>query len=198
MGACTQPPNIAMVTEFLSGGSLYDVLHKRKKKLDLKAILRVALQTARALNHLHLSGIIHRDVKSMNILIDDSWNLKVIDFGLSIVKPSPSALINEQVGSPLWMAPELLLGKQYNEKVDVFSFAICIWEILTNSLPYNGMDLVGVVNFVARNNKRPTIPTTCPQQLSQLITQCWDPKPENRPTFESVIKSLEQMAKLLV
>ena len=69
---------MCMVTEFLEGGSLFDVIHKRKKKLDVMSVLVVAKQTALGLNYLHLSHVIHRDLKSLNLLLDDNWRVKVI------------------------------------------------------------------------------------------------------------------------
>jgi serine/threonine protein kinase len=100
MGASTKPPHLCMVTEYLDGGSLYEKIHQKKEKLDLKSLLYVGKQTAFGLNYLHLSDIIHRDLKSMNLLADRYLTVKLCDFGLSCIKPKDTSLI-EQVGSPL-------------------------------------------------------------------------------------------------
>eukprot|EP01105_Mastigella_eilhardi_P004554 TRINITY_DN1607_c0_g1_i2.p1 TRINITY_DN1607_c0_g1~~TRINITY_DN1607_c0_g1_i2.p1 ORF type:complete len:422 (-),score=73.77 TRINITY_DN1607_c0_g1_i2:556-1821(-) len=115
MGACTQDvDHLCIVSEFLETGSVHDLLHVRHVKLDLRAVVRIARHTAFAINYLHLSSIIHRDLKPANLLMEGN-KVKLCDFGLSCVRPL-SGQLSEQVGSPLWMAPELLVGRDYNEK----------------------------------------------------------------------------------
>jgi sterile alpha motif and leucine zipper-containing kinase AZK len=125
-----------MVTEYLSGGNLYEVLHEKKTRINPVMLVQMAWQTALGLNYLHLSNpqILHRDLKPMNLLLDSNANVKICDFGLSCVKEK-RAVVTESVGSPFWMAPEVLMGKPYNEKADVYSFGVLLYEFLTGVIP---------------------------------------------------------------
>eukprot|EP01133_Synstelium_polycarpum_P011935 gene11935-13910_t len=148
MAACTQPPNLCFVTEFLNGGSLYDTLHSKKIRMNMPLYKKLAQQIAQGMNYLHLSGVIHRDIKSLNLLLDENMNVKICDFGLSRLK-SKSTAMTKSIGSPIWMAPELLVGEDYTEKVDVYAFGIILWELGTGELPYSGLDSVQLALAVA-------------------------------------------------
>jgi len=197
MGACTQPPHLCIVTEFLEGGSVYSLLHQRKppKKLTQSTVHRIALQTARGLNYLHKTGVVHRDLKTLNLLLDDNYVCKLCDFGLSCMKPKPNeSMLHQQVGSPLWMAPELLKNSSYTEKVDIYSFAICLYELETQIVPFEDLGFDDLVKFVG-HGKRPDIPATCPGPMANLIKQCWSGDPQQRPSFNEVVEHLEPTAK---
>jgi len=196
MGACTQPPNLCIVTEFLEGGSLYSLLHQRKppKKLSKHTIAHIALQTARGLNYLHHIGIVHRDMKSLNLLLDENYICKLCDFGLSCMKPKANEpLLNAQVGSPLWMAPELLINNSYTEKVDVYSYGVCLWELQTHQVPFEDLDFDELVKVVS-HGKRPEIPHHCPPPMAELMNSCWEGSPDKRPNFEHILQKLETLA----
>eukprot|EP01112_Ceratiomyxa_fruticulosa_P016566 TRINITY_DN502_c0_g1_i1.p1 TRINITY_DN502_c0_g1~~TRINITY_DN502_c0_g1_i1.p1 ORF type:complete len:506 (+),score=82.07 TRINITY_DN502_c0_g1_i1:199-1716(+) len=190
MGACTLKPPFCIITEYLAGGSIYESLHKRGARFDLKLVLHFAKQTALALNYIHLCNppIIHRDCKSENLLLDAHLNIKIIDFGLSCVK---SSNLREQVGSPLWMAPEVLKGEPYNEKCDVYSFAVCVWEFLTAAIPYEECtEMDELLDLVVVQQKRPRFPRGTPQELIDLLNQCWDPDSEKRLDFTKILDRL--------
>lgn len=127
--------------------------------------------------------------------------LKGLDFGLSQIKRSDKT--KGKAGSPIYMAPEMLLDHGYDEKADVYSFGIVLWEVhrqdlllLTTKLytqeePYKGRfkTFEELVEGVTKHGIRPDIPADCPEKLKQLIQQCWNPSPENRPSFASILKS---------
>lgn len=188
MGASTQNNKYTIVTEFINGGSLYDIIHKGAK-FNLSWALKVAQQTCSGLAYLHTRNppIIHRDLKPMNILIDTISNhVKLIDFGLSCVKPKKDEL-KEMVGSPIWMAPEVLRGEPYTEKVDQYGFALCLLELFTGQTPYLQYDFTGLINDVGWKKLRPALPDNVPEPARDIITKCWVDDPAQRPSFSDLV-----------
>lgn len=111
LGMCIFDNEYIMVTEFLSGGSLFDFLHKRGEKLDEQKIFYICKDVALGMSYLHGKGVLHCDLKSSNVLIDENWNVKLCDFGLSRLKDNKkNKKDNIRVGTPHWMAPEILKG----------------------------------------------------------------------------------------
>jgi len=107
MGVSSKPPNMAIVFEKVSKGCLFDILHLNKSDLDVKIRLWIARDVARTFEFLHDSDIVHRDLKSYNILLDESFNVKVCDFGLARFKADLNTGTMQFAGTPTYMAPEL-------------------------------------------------------------------------------------------
>lgn len=196
MGACTTPGNMVIVTEFMPRGSVYDVLHDKQlgPRLSFGAKMDIARQTAQGMNWLHLSKppFLHRDLKTGNLLIDRNWTVKVCDFGLSQVKSANPLSASEEgpVGTPLWMAPEILAGEEYDETSDVYSYGIVLWEIYTRDEPYPDITSFDeLVEMVLGRNERPTWPADTPKSLAELAAQCWHKARVERPTFADVLES---------
>ncbi|CAI9765429.1 unnamed protein product [Fraxinus pennsylvanica] len=151
IGACTKPLNLCIVTEFMSGGSVYDYLHKRKCTFGLQSLLKVAIDVSKGMNYLHQNNIIHRDLKAANLLMDENEVVKVADFGVARVK-AQTGVMTAETGTYRWMAPEVIEHKTYDHKADVFSFGVVLWELLTGKLPYEYLTplqaAVGVVQKV--------------------------------------------------
>eukprot|EP00268_Persea_americana_P051100 TRINITY_DN5620_c0_g1_i10.p1 TRINITY_DN5620_c0_g1~~TRINITY_DN5620_c0_g1_i10.p1 ORF type:complete len:342 (+),score=54.74 TRINITY_DN5620_c0_g1_i10:2458-3483(+) len=188
MGAVYSPDRLAIVTEFLPRGSLFGTLHRNNQTLDLRRRLRMALDVARGMNYLHCRNppIIHRDLKSSNLLVDKNWTVKVGDFGLSRLKSSTFLTAKSGRGTPQWMAPEVLRNEPSNEKSDVFSFGVILWELMTESIPWtnlNSLQVVGVVGFMDR---RLDIPEDLDPRISTIIHDCWQSDSEQRPSFEQI------------
>ncbi|CAN6539685.1 unnamed protein product [Malus baccata var. baccata] len=118
MGAVTRPPHFSILTEFLPRGSLYRLLHRPNSQLDERRRMRMALDVAKGMNYLHTSNptVVHRDLKSPNLLVDKNWNVKVCDFGLSRTKHHTFLSSKSTAGTPEWMAPEVLRNEPANEK----------------------------------------------------------------------------------
>eukprot|EP01118_Nematostelium_gracile_P008648 TRINITY_DN2867_c0_g1_i3.p1 TRINITY_DN2867_c0_g1~~TRINITY_DN2867_c0_g1_i3.p1 ORF type:complete len:200 (-),score=63.08 TRINITY_DN2867_c0_g1_i3:78-677(-) len=196
MGACTESTNLCIITEFLEGGSVGDLL--KKQVLPVKKIMSLAKQTAFGLNYLHLSNIIHRDLKPDNLLLDAHHNVKLCDFGLSIIKPT-TGVLRKGIGSPVWQSPEMLKGDVYVESTDVYSFAITVWglfgrEMLDDKNFEEVEDYDGLVKAVAKEGKRPVMSSSCPSELAALIRQCWDGEPKRRPNCAQIIAQLERIS----
>eukprot|EP01103_Thecamoeba_quadrilineata_P014415 TRINITY_DN4300_c0_g1_i2.p1 TRINITY_DN4300_c0_g1~~TRINITY_DN4300_c0_g1_i2.p1 ORF type:complete len:640 (+),score=138.51 TRINITY_DN4300_c0_g1_i2:12-1931(+) len=197
MGASTSPPNLCMVTEFLAAGSLFDMIHQRKQQFPLTTILRMALQSAQGLNYLHLSNppIIHRDLKSANLLVDMNYNVKICDFGLSCIKQAGQNL-REVVGSPFWMAPEVIQGLDYDSKADVYSYGVCLYELMTGKIPFSEVvsEDPATIRHLYENiisGKRAPLPNYILPSVAKLITECWAPSQKQRPSFDDVITKIE-------
>ncbi|PNT64135.1 serine/threonine-protein kinase STY8 [Brachypodium distachyon] len=130
IGSCTKEPQFCMMTEYMSGGSLFDFLKNEHNVLDLPMILKFALDICRGMAYLHQKGIIHRDLKSANLLIDKYQVVKVAHFGLSRYQDQEGVMTAE-TGTYRWMAPEVMNHQHYGHAADVYSFAIVLWELMT-------------------------------------------------------------------
>ncbi|KAK6127640.1 hypothetical protein DH2020_038619 [Rehmannia glutinosa] len=185
MGAVTRPPNLSIITEFLPRGSLYRLIHRPNNQLDERRRLRMALDAARGMNYLHncTPVIVHRDLKSPNLLVDKNWVVKVCDFGLSRMKHSTFLSSRSTAGTAEWMAPEVLRNEPSNEKCDVYSFGVILWELCTLRQPWGGMNPMQVVGAVGDPNSRPSFGEIMAalKPLQKPITGSQVPRPSRRP-----------------
>jgi hypothetical protein len=234
LGVCVQGNNTAIVTELVPRGSLWDVLHNSssaaahvstaensRSPLSTEQQLRVLSDTCRGLAYLHhrVPAVLHRDLKSANLLVDDSFHVKICDFGLARLRDlsdgsgaSAAAVMTAQVGTVQWMAPEVIRGENdYSESADIYSLGIVMWEVLTGLCPYDGLSVMDIVQRVggiggqnqihinfnyARQNAnsppfRPPIPAHCNYLQAQLLTDCWAQNPSKRPAAATVLSALE-------
>ncbi|KAL7244739.1 hypothetical protein ACSBR2_000159 [Camellia fascicularis] len=193
IGACTRPPSLCIVTEFMSGGSVYDFMHKRKGIFKLPALLKVAIDVSKGMNYLHQNNIIHRDLKAANLLMDENEVVKVADFGVARVE-TPSGVMTAETGTYRWMAPEVIEHKPYDHKADVFSFGVVLWELLTGKLPYEHLSPLQAAVGVVQKGLRPVIPNHTYPKMVELLERCWQQDPTLRPEFSEIIEILQQMA----
>ncbi|XP_020531650.1 serine/threonine-protein kinase EDR1 isoform X2 [Amborella trichopoda] len=200
MGAVTCPPNLSILTGFLPRGSLYRLLHHPNVQIDEKRRLRMALDVAKGMNYLHTSHptIVHRDLKSLNLLVDKNWVVKVCDFGFSRLKHHTFLSANSTAGTPEWMAPEVLRNEPSNEKCDVYSFGVILWELATTCMPWSGMNAMQVVGAVGFQNRHLDIPKEVDPKVAQIIFDCWQSDPALRPSFGQLIAHLKQLQRLNV
>ncbi|KAE8977233.1 hypothetical protein PR001_g25186 [Phytophthora rubi] len=190
LGACMEPPHRALVVELLQRGSLWGVLRMNRKSIDQEMRSRFIYDTAKGMSYLHHfeRPILHRDLKSPNLLVDKNFNIKLSDFGLARVKAHVQTMTGN-CGTVQWMAPEVLGNQKYTEKADVFSFGIVIWEIVTGECPYDGMSQIQAALGVLNRNLRPNIPRECPPFFSRLMKACWNRQPELRPSFPHIVNA---------
>ncbi|KAI4380274.1 hypothetical protein MLD38_006483 [Melastoma candidum] len=179
MAAVTQSPHFSILTEFIPRGSLYKLLHRSNVRLNLKRRMLMALDVATGMNYLHTSHptIVHRDLKSPNLLIDNNWTVKVCDFGLSRIKHNTFLSSKSTAGTPEWMAPEVLRNEPANEKCDVYSFGVILWELVTMSIPWNGLNPMQVVGAVGFQNRHLEIPADAYPPVADIIQECWQTDP---------------------
>ncbi|PKA51681.1 Serine/threonine-protein kinase HT1 [Apostasia shenzhenica] len=197
VAACRNPPVFCIITEYLPGGSLRLFLHKLEhESLPLQKLISIALDIAHGMEYIHLQGVIHRDLKPENIIFDQDFCVKIADFGIACEEAYSDALADDP-GTYRWMAPEMIKHKHYGKKVDVYSFGLVLWEMLTGRIPYEDMTPVQAAFAVVYKNLRPAIPADCPAALRALIEQCWASNPEKRPEFWQIVKVLKHFESVL-
>ncbi|XP_042482087.1 uncharacterized protein LOC122062514 [Macadamia integrifolia] len=190
---------VATVTEYMVNGSLRNALQKNDKILDKRKRILIAMDVAFGMEYLHGKNIVHFDLKSDNLLVNlrDPQRpiCKVGDLGLSKVKCQ--TLISGGVRGTLpWMAPELLNGSSslVSEKVDVFSFGIVMWELLTGEEPYADLHYGAIIGGIVSNTLRPPVPESCDPVWRSLMERCWSSEPPERPNFTEIANELRAMA----
>lgn len=196
-GVCLTPPRLCLVMEFARGGALNRAL--AGKKVPPHVLVNWAVQVARGMNYLHNEAIvpvIHRDLKSINILIlekienDELSNkiLKITDFGLAREWHKTTKM--SAAGTYAWMAPEVIRLSLFSKSSDVWSFGVLLWELLTGEVPYREIDAMAVAYGVAMNKLTLPIPSTCPEPFVKLLEECWNPDAHSRPSFTSILEQL--------
>ncbi|XP_047956916.1 serine/threonine-protein kinase STY13-like [Salvia hispanica] len=185
-----------VVTQHISGGTLKNHLfNNRTKKLPFKAVIQFALDLAKGLCYIHAQKIVHRDIKAENMVIGPKGRLQITGFGVARVEAKNPSEMTGTTGTLGYMAPEVLDGKPYNHKCDVYSFGICLWEMYCCDVPYPDRDLnlAGILTAVVKRNLRPEIPRCCPSSFASIMKRCWDANPNKRPEMEEVVKLLESI-----
>ncbi|CAI7742163.1 unnamed protein product [Closterium sp. NIES-53] len=204
IGACSHWPRLFIVTELMARGSVRDVLDQRGCGLPLPMALKILRDAARGLDFLHRRGIVHRDLKAANLLVDENDVVKLCDFGVARLLPSKQAgqLCGEptaksrpdmtaETGTYRWMAPEVMEHQPYDHRADIFSFGVTMWEVITGDLPYTGLTPLQAAIGVLQRNLRPPLPPGLPSRISNLITRCWAADPAVRPDFTEILSTLD-------
>lgn len=205
--------SICIISEYCARGSLRDVLKRANvKQLSWPTKLRLALGICHGIQYLHNANppMIHRDLKSPNVLVDDSWHAKIADFGtLRFSEIVSSAQIHNSMGSKRsmemtglvgttrWMAPEVMRGEKiYTSKVDIYSLALILWELIEGKLPFESTRWNHEIEDYVLRGLRPVIRhDQCPSRWKLLIMTCWQADPRERPTIQQVISSLQRIAR---
>ncbi|KAB1228042.1 LRR receptor-like serine/threonine-protein kinase FEI 1 [Morella rubra] len=208
-GYCNSPTSKLLIYDFLPGGSLDEALHERSELLDWDARLNIIMGAAKGLAYLHHDcspRIIHRDIKSSNILLDGNLEARVSDFGLAkLLEDEESHITTIVAGTFGYLAPEYMQSGRATEKTDVYSFGVLVLEVLSGKRPTDasfiekGLNIVGWLNFlVTENRQREIVDPQCDgvqgDSLDALLCvaiQCVSSSPEERPTMHRVVQVLE-------
>ncbi|XP_072928022.1 mitogen-activated protein kinase kinase kinase 12, partial [Hemitrygon akajei] len=188
-GVCTQAPCYCIIMEYCAQGQLYEVL-RAGRKVAPSLLVDWSMGIAGGMNYLHLHKIIHRDLKSPNMLITSDDVVKISDFGTSKELSDKSTKMSF-AGTVAWMAPEVIRNEPVSEKVDIWSFGVVLWELLTGEIPYKDVDSSAIIWGVGSNSLHLPVPTGCPDGFKLLLTQCWNGKPRNRPSFRQILLHLD-------
>uniref|UniRef100_A0A671N612 non-specific serine/threonine protein kinase n=1 Tax=Sinocyclocheilus anshuiensis TaxID=1608454 RepID=A0A671N612_9TELE len=199
----TTKPQLAIVTQWCEGSSLYHHLHIIETKFEMIKLIDIARQTAQGMDYLHAKSIIHRDLKSNNIFLHEDLTVKIGDFGLATVKSrwSGSHQFEQLSGSILWMAPEVIRLQDknpYSFQSDVYAFGIVLYELMSGALPYSNINNRDQIIFmVGRGYLAPDLSkvrSNCPKAMKRLMADCLKKKREERPLFPQILASIELLA----
>uniref|UniRef100_H3GC01 Protein kinase domain-containing protein n=1 Tax=Phytophthora ramorum TaxID=164328 RepID=H3GC01_PHYRM len=214
--------NLSAITEYMERGDLRDVLHALKHQgpntnheLTWQGRkLTIALHIAEGLAYMHSLSpkVIHRDLKSKNVLLNNNYDAKLSDFGVSrehrvAEGDGPGRFMTPGVGTSFWIAPEVLLGRDYDEHADIFSFGVVLSEIDTDDYPYwNSGSIPGqdnpderrsqeqkILEKVALGSLRPTFYNDCPPGILALAASCLEGRPENRPSASEIVLTIKEL-----
>lgn len=189
--------NLCIVMEYLENGDMHSVLHSGLGKNFTWAdpLLKMAVDAVQGMLYLHSQErpVVHRDLKSVNILCSATFGCKVGDFGLSRRYKKDVDALTTLVGTPFWLAPEIIRSERYGPEADVYSFGIVLTELETRRTPYHDLEQTGlkVLMRVAHKGLRPSLPFSCLSERRKLIEDCLRDTPAHRPTFAQVLSRLQ-------
>lgn len=201
-GVCVEPGNLCIVTEFLPNGNLHTVLTRKRPGTTIEWRTRVQmgidLASAVAFLHSQTPVVLHLDIKSPNLLVDEDMRLKLADFGLARAKTPEDEVAEKstfQPGTVHWMAPELMTQGIKTEKTDVYAMGVVLWELWVMKTPYAGLK-VNDIAIKVRGGARPVVPDDVePTQADNgafkaLMEQCWHEDMTHRPSAAHVVEGL--------
>lgn len=188
-------PRICFVLEYCEKGSMYDILTKSIYKLDWTNLFRWFINVLEGLSYLHnfQPCVLHRDIKSKNLLIDAEDNVKLADFGTArfLIQGESEVSLGALRGTYSYTAPEIYFGAPFTVECDIYSLGVLLWELVYKCitgdylLPYNEYSFIvhdfQIIILSAKRNIRPTIPVSTPLQIKKIIKLLWNARPEKRP-----------------
>jgi predicted Ser/Thr protein kinase len=194
LGYCQESDKLVVVVEFCEGGSLDKKLFDENDFVSPIDQFNLIWNIAKGVYHLHENKIIHRDLAARNILLAHGVP-KISDFGLSrkVEQVQKHSQTKTTLGPIRWMAPESLRSPIYNEKTDVWSFGIVCWEIVCRQEPHLNEDPLSIGGKIRDECFTPLIPDDCNPKIKQLMKDCWNPNPEDRPDIKSICDRLEKI-----
>jgi len=206
-GACLEP-KLCMVMELCSRGSLYHAIQEPSVELTWDRLFASSLQMVKGVDclHSHDPQVVHRDFKSLNVMVTEKWQCKVGDFGLSRFNTeTQKETLNKMRGTFAYCAPEVYFGEKFTTKSDVFSIALVFWELVNRCIrreymrPYEEYKNLHfdfqIIIQTAKKGLRPTFPPNTPPCWEELIKDCWAHEQDKRPGCKEIIAKLELMQK---
>ncbi|TMW57782.1 hypothetical protein Poli38472_014385 [Pythium oligandrum] len=209
--------NLSMITELMPRGDLQEVLQRTRGKPNALTWSthkpKIALHIAEGLSYLHnlSTKVIHRDLKSKNVLLNAKFDAKLTDFGISRKTRLDESQMTGGIGTNFWIAPEVLAGRRYDERADIYSFGIVLSEIDTDDYPYwndrsaqqpgwteeerRKTQERAILRMVIAGTLRPQFSPECPKRILALAQQCLDDEPRNRPSAAQIVSTLRAFAR---
>lgn len=194
--SATRAGDLCIVTELMTRGSIFDIIHNGSGKLSPYVAAHVGTHTCRGMAYMHgfTPVVMHRDLKSSNLLVDDHWTVKCADFGLS---REVYSVATTRVGSVQWAAPEILRGEEYTASCDVYSFGVCMWECLAGKIPHSGLTPVAVVTAVGLRGLELDL-NEVPEAFRQTLRLCLKAVPAQRPPFTDLVAAFTAIKRAAV
>jgi hypothetical protein len=189
VGIAADSECFCLAYEFCEGGSLLSLLSDMSRYYEY---LPIALDIANGMAYLHSRNVIHRDLKPSNILLTRDHRAKIADFGMSVANAGQE--LTAETGTYRYMAPEVIRHESYSSNADVYSFGICLWQLITRQVPFATLSPIQAAYAVAEGH-RPPIPSATPRRLQEIIVACWDQDSCKRPSFTYIAMALADYAK---
>lgn len=201
IGACLEPSAACLVTEYMPGGSLHHLLHVRKTRLPLKGAINMCIQIADGVMYLHNQRptVVHRDLKSLNVVLDLGLNIKICDFGLTESMWRTHITKKNNGGSPRYMAPELFDSKtKITERIDIWAMGCIFVEVCGGPLPYEQITtLADLTREMLVNRRTPAVPETFQPELRAVFKSCVSFDYRLRPSSNEAYERLKVVRKQL-
>ncbi|MBS0351002.1 MAG: protein kinase, partial [Proteobacteria bacterium] len=193
-GVILDKPNYSLVMEYLPGGDLFHLL-KSSQEMTWPMRYRIGLDMTIGLHHLHGRGALHRDLKSLNVLLDMNFRAKLADFGLSTLKTSSaSTTAGGFKGTVLWSAPELFKrGAKADRASDIYSLGMILWELVSRQIPFADAATPAIAATWVAQGDQEIVPEGTPEEFKVLILDCWNKDPAKRPQADAVAKRLDTL-----
>lgn len=207
LGLVLEDDYIYQVSEYMQNGSVYDQMYvsKRISLKNMRNLFDMLDAVAKGMNYLHGNNMMHGNLNSTSILIDEDWNFKISDFGFKKLRERCLRLKRCKVGkheSPYWFAPEILRGERFGPSSDVYSYGILLWytrynprEIVNGQIPYQGMSLNEMIEEIGKNpkHKLPMTKQSPGKFFNSLIEKCLKREPTERPDFIQIVSNLKNL-----
>lgn len=203
MAVCRVPPALSILTEFVAGGSLFELIHgppqpkANRPDCEPGTLLPLSRQAATALGYMHAMSIVHRDVKSHNVLLTEGPRpiAKLCDFGLARMVSELCTGSMQWAGTAQYMAPELFAKRRYNLPVDVFAFGVLLWEVVSAELPHANLDPADIGHRVQKQDGA-GLPVThsWPKSFKALLRSALAVQPDGRPSMAEVVRQLRTIS----
>jgi serine/threonine protein kinase len=198
IGASHVPGRLCICTELLERGTVFELIHKAKVSNVLK--VKILIDAANSLAYLHKNGVLYRDMKPDNLLVTSvshtaAVNVRLSDFGTAISTNDVNvpSVHTGSIGTPAYMAPEIMANQPYNCKVDVYSLGMLSWEVFAEAVPFSFLKRVWDLPRLVLDGMRPELPSDWPKGVRDVISDCWLQAPEKRPSAENVATALERV-----
>lgn len=192
LGSCEDTAGqLILVTAWMEGGTVATLLQS-SPPTALAVKLRLCHESAQGLAHLHEMGILHRDLKPANLCLDDRGRVRIIDFGCSVALRAGATMTNG-IGTPTFMAPEMVMCEPYSLQADIFSLAMTAWVIFAEGAePYPGLVPMQIGMAVCMQGRRPLLDASWPSYVQEVLGQGWQREPTARPSAKEFAQALAQ------